>query len=379
MNHGGFFCDSMKITTLFATIPLLTPLAVSASCITFDELAISDCLISKGGFTSQGVEFNLTYNSTYQSWDGIALTNFGKKYVEAADPKNQFCLADPTPPVTDPDESEKEDDTDANNQHAVVYDPGSYGTSPEIDLPEDLYAPQSMEVTNTAYAWAAMVYGNDYSTAFSDGSWFKLTVSGYDANDEVTGSTEFYLADYRDNDAAKHYIITDYTTVDLTPLGDNVSKIKFAIASSDTGDNGINTPAYFAFDNLVVHGSRLWESQDYSKSAWYGDMYAYQKGDGWIYSYDNYTFQYVSGTDDDAWVYDPQLGNYWTSSELYPKIYIYDLGTWALAVGQEADTNDDLTGTASAREYQIYSEEYTEKLPNYPIATAAEIAGLRKK
>lgn len=38
---------------------------------------------------------------------------------------------------------------------------------------------------------------------------------------------------------------------DLSPLG-RVKELTFSISGSDTGDYGLNTPAYFALDNIVV-------------------------------------------------------------------------------------------------------------------------------
>ena len=47
------------------------------------------------------------------------------------------------------------------------------------------------------------------------------------------------------------YVISQWTTVDLSPLG-NAASLQFTLASSDTGAFGINTPTYFALDNLAL-------------------------------------------------------------------------------------------------------------------------------
>ncbi|HMO36139.1 MAG TPA: DUF4465 domain-containing protein, partial [Gemmatales bacterium] len=41
-------------------------------------------------------------------------------------------------------------------------------------------------------------------------------------------------------------------TVDLSGLGAGTSALTFELTSSDVGPFGMNTPAYFAMDNLVV-------------------------------------------------------------------------------------------------------------------------------
>ena len=81
-----------------------------------------------------------------------------------------------------------------------------------------------------------------------------LTITGYDANDKVTGTKEYYLADLRDADKA--YIINDWRYVDLSSLG-KVKKLGFELTSTDNGTYGMNTPAYFCFDNFGAEGTEV--------------------------------------------------------------------------------------------------------------------------
>ena len=85
----------------------------------------------------------------------------------------------------------------------------------------------------------------------SDPDYFKLLVWGM-AKGEATDSVEFYLADYRFDNAAEDYIIKTWQWVDLGSLG-KVDSLMFGLESSDNGDWGMNTPAYFCLDNLMVH------------------------------------------------------------------------------------------------------------------------------
>lgn len=110
--------------------------------------------------------------------------------------------------------------------------------------------------TNTTYAALSMLEGDDYGKKFggasgNDADWFKLTIEGRDAGNALTGSVDFYLADYRFADNSLDYIVNDWTYVDLSSLG-TVSSLSFSLASSDVGQWGINTPAYFAMDSLAV-------------------------------------------------------------------------------------------------------------------------------
>jgi hypothetical protein len=82
---------------------------------------------------------------------------------------------------------------------------------------------------------------------FGAGDWLKLEVIGLDEADQEVGRLPVYLADYREGSR----VLDDWTWVDLSALGSNVKRIEFDMASTDSGDFGMNTPAYFAIDNLV--------------------------------------------------------------------------------------------------------------------------------
>jgi hypothetical protein len=114
----------------------------------------------------------------------------------------------------------------------------------------------SVSVTNTTYAGLAMKLGDGFSKRFGgdDGTapdFLKLTITGVNAAGVVTGSVDTYLADFRFADSAQDYILDQWRTVSLASLG-AVQSLRFSLASSDTGEYGINTPAYFAMDNLSV-------------------------------------------------------------------------------------------------------------------------------
>jgi hypothetical protein len=103
-------------------------------------------------------------------------------------------------------------------------------------------------VTNNTYAARAMKYGEG-SRPFGKGDWFKLIIDGIAPDGSVTGTVEFYLADFREDYSPG--VVEDWEYVDLSPLGE-VTAIRFDLQSSDTGSAGMNTPAYFCFDDLTV-------------------------------------------------------------------------------------------------------------------------------
>lgn len=109
-------------------------------------------------------------------------------------------------------------------------------------------------ITNSSYAYDSMNNGDGFAKKFDKGDWFKLTITGYDAEDNVTGTRDYYLADLRDEATA--YILNDWRYVDLSKLG-KVAKIQFDLYSSDNSAYGMNTPGYFCFDNFGAEGTEV--------------------------------------------------------------------------------------------------------------------------
>jgi hypothetical protein len=107
-------------------------------------------------------------------------------------------------------------------------------------------------VTNTTYAALSMKNGDAFGAKVfnhDDKDWFKLVIEGFNKSGTSTGTVEFYLSDFRE--ASSPGVITEWTKVDLSSLG-SVAEIKFDLQSTDNGDWGMNTPAYFCFDNLAI-------------------------------------------------------------------------------------------------------------------------------
>ncbi|MBI5219991.1 MAG: DUF4465 domain-containing protein [Bacteroidia bacterium] len=110
-------------------------------------------------------------------------------------------------------------------------------------------------VSNTTYAVIAMRDGDAYCKIFggvtgNDPDWFKLSVWGYH-NGAPTDTVAFYLADYRFANNDSDYIVKDWRWVDLASLG-NIDSIEMVLSSTDNGQYGMNTPAYYCMDNLTV-------------------------------------------------------------------------------------------------------------------------------
>jgi hypothetical protein len=366
----------MKITNITAMLAFSALSASQAGAVSFtvdfDDLIGSNdsntCYIGSADgdntYVSGGVTFTVNYNATYGSWSGIAYSGVGLKYVTSSSYSDQYYKAIDTADFETPS---------VIDFYGVVYDPGAYGDSPAVTLPDGMSSPISMSVDNNAYAYGSILYGDSFAEAFTTGDWFMLTATGYDAEAAVTGSASFYLADYRSDTESDHYIISassSDTTIDLTPLGDNVKTIKFTLSSSDTTAYGLNTPAYFIINNLVIDGTTyLWANpNEWDYTTWYGSVYAFQNEAGWIFSADNHSYQYAAGASDGGvWIYDFDLGWYWTSDEVYPYVFLYDaIGQWAYFY-QGSGTDSE------SRVFCIWDETLNDKVEEYPYATVREL------
>jgi hypothetical protein len=106
-------------------------------------------------------------------------------------------------------------------------------------------------VNNSTYAFLAMKDGYFVASPLEPvNGWFKLVIEGIKSDGTSAGKVEQYLADFRPN-AVSPGIIEDWTYVDLSSLG-SVTAIRFDMVGSDVGTYGLNTPAYFCFDDLSV-------------------------------------------------------------------------------------------------------------------------------
>ena len=190
---------------------------------------------SSGGFTSRGVAFPNSYTDWgggVYSWSGWAYSNVNDTTTDGFG--NQYAAVTGSG-INGP-----------GSTYAVACQDTWGGTLPTITLPAPTTV-LSADITNTTYAYLSMLKGQDYpAKQFTDTDWFMLTISGFDVNGQPTGTpVEFNLAQGMS-------FVTDWTTVDLASLGNDVKSLQFSLTSSDNGQWGMNTPAYFALGDLSV-------------------------------------------------------------------------------------------------------------------------------
>ncbi|PKL47717.1 MAG: PEP-CTERM sorting domain-containing protein [Planctomycetes bacterium HGW-Planctomycetes-1] len=214
---------------------------VNADIANFDDLALSPDSYwngsdETGDFTSGSAVFNNNYDSTSDSWDGWAYSN--KSDTTTAGYTNQYSA------ITGLAQS--------GSNYGIAYI--GWTEPPSITLSNEGVV-EGIYVTNTTYAALDMLQGSGFSKKFggddgSDEDWFKLTITGKDVSEVITGTVDFYLADYRFENNEYDYIVDSWEYVDLGSLG-VVKMLEFSLSSSDVGKYGMNTPAYFAMDTVI--------------------------------------------------------------------------------------------------------------------------------
>jgi len=200
-------------------------------------------------FISGLASFSNTYDTNFNTWSGWAYSN-------STDNIN--------PTYTNQYSAIASGDVDAlsseGSNFAIAYLPldwTNYETKPvELNFINELSRfVAGVFVTNSTYSALTMEFGDAFTNKFggetgNDPDWLKLTIYGIYEGIQ-TAQVEFYLADFRFMDNSLDYIIKTWQWIDLSALG-RVDKLVFNLTSSDTGEWGMNTPAYFCIDKLCI-------------------------------------------------------------------------------------------------------------------------------
>ncbi len=126
----------------------------------------------------------------------------------------------------------------------------------KLDLINDAHiSAKGISLNNSTYAYFSMKNGDGFAKKFggvsgNDTDYFRIIFKGYYLNKLTPDSVVFYLADFRNPDNSKDYLLKDWVYADLSKLGDKVDSISFQLESSDVGQFGMNTPAFFCIDNV---------------------------------------------------------------------------------------------------------------------------------
>lgn len=248
LRHCVFRAKFVLRLSFLIVVHLICPLSfISAGTVDFEDVGATLPPNSywngaphngQNTFTSNGFVFHNSYTSAWDTWDGFAYSN--KTDTTTRGYLNQYSAI-----------------TGSGADHSATYAVSFvnlWGNLPRIDVPDGVSL-VSAQVTNTTYAYYSMLEGDQFAKKFggvsgSDPDWFKLTIFGKDLAGQLLGWIEFYLADFRFDDNFQDYIVNTWQTIDLTSIS-NARILEFSLDSSDVGPWGMNTPAYFALDNLV--------------------------------------------------------------------------------------------------------------------------------
>ena len=177
--------------------------------------------------------FSFSMNNEYSGmyWYGFALSNHTS---------TTFATL-----TTDQYNSVAGSGVDGSDNYLVCYS-SEYSAAPRIDVLSSPLGTQlrGVYVTNSAYAVKAMTDGLNPASPFTQGSWLKATFTADNGR-----HVDYYLADYRSSNIADHYILDSWDWVDLSSLG-TVKWLTITMSGSDSGNFGLNTPAYFCLDNF---------------------------------------------------------------------------------------------------------------------------------
>lgn len=207
-----------------------------------------------GDFIFESFNLSNTYDAGWGSWNGFSISNVTDNTT--AGWGNQYSAF----PGTGRNSS----------NYGIYYPEGTIqGTSNAII--------DSFFITNTTFAGISMRDGDAFGKQFgsiyaADGTtvdgtngedFFKVWVIAQDLFGGQKDSLEIYLADYRFANNSEDYIVDEWIKVDVASLGLSAYTISFRFESSDMGAWGINTPTYFAIDD--IYSSNVFGIDEISK------------------------------------------------------------------------------------------------------------------
>lgn len=96
------------------------------------------------------------------------------------------------------------------------------------------------------YTLHSLAYGDDFSTAATEGDYVNITFEGIDAEGNSTGMVTVPILD-----PETHKALIGYTKVDLSSLGEISTLLLNMVSNIDNG-YGLSVPAYYILDDIAV-------------------------------------------------------------------------------------------------------------------------------
>ncbi len=235
----------MKRDLLFVVL-LILPCLISAQTLAdFESFDMpQDTFLNgsdgSGGFVDGNIFLPNNYNNEFMSWSGWSISNKTDTITKGFN--NQYsCISGAG--------------VDGSENYAVTFVSGestiNFQNEALSGLAEGFY------INNSTYAYYSLLEGDGFAKKFGgetgdDPDFYKLTIKKYRRGAVAQyDSIEFYLADYRFEDNSMDYIVKDWTYVPLGSLN-NIDSLSLTLSSTDNGQFGMNTPAYFCIDNFTT-------------------------------------------------------------------------------------------------------------------------------
>lgn len=176
------------------------------------------------------VEYGFSY-----SFGGCAISDYVLADAKGVDFRNQLSIYS--------DSEKGKAGHNGSSNFCVVYTGMGMGMYPELTFTDwKEHVIDHMWVAVTAYTANSLLYVEGEKADADD--LFGVRVTGFDLDDEPTGTVEFLL--YGDGS-----LVGGWTKVELSALG-AVSYVQFECTGSIENSWGLATPAYFAFDDVAV-------------------------------------------------------------------------------------------------------------------------------
>jgi hypothetical protein len=194
-------------------------------------------------FYSGIFRFPVTWDSTYKYWSsGWALSTVIYNRVEPSNYATHLYAAAPGFGV--------------ENGNGKAFMVGQNGSGMRITAG----VVSGFYVANSTYAYNSMKFGDFAGKKFGgangkDKDSFILQVQFLSKN-KILETSRMALADFRFDDSTKDFISNKWQFVAAKP-NPMVDSISFTLESSDNGQWGMNTPAFFVLDGLVVDKAEL--------------------------------------------------------------------------------------------------------------------------
>ncbi len=229
----------MRLAILFISLTSLISTTCLSQLATFESFGLEQDTFLNGSDGSMGFEddaffFPNIFNDNYGSWTGWSISTMTDTLTPGF--INQYsCIAGAG--------------AEGSTTYATTFVSGQ--TTISLESGGTCGAISNFYINNSTYAFLSMRDGDQFAKKFggedgTDPDFFYVSIKSAASE---TDSIIFYLADFRSDNPEEDYILDEWTLVDLEPLPNSLT-YTLEIFSSDVGDFGINTPAYFCIDNV---------------------------------------------------------------------------------------------------------------------------------